>query len=48
MIEAKGKISKFLKDIMDLKYNYNMTHLKKVLDNIGFIENTSLKVTKIR
>ena len=46
MIEAKGKISKFLKDIMDLKYNYNMTHLKKVLDNIGFIENTSLKVTK--
>ena len=46
MIEAKEKIGKFLKDIMNLKYNYNMTHLKKLLDDIGFTENTSLKVTK--
>ena len=29
MLEAKEKIGKFLKDIMNLKYNYNMTHLKK-------------------
>lgn len=46
MKEAREKISQFLKDILNLKYNYNMENLKKILNNIGFVENTTLKVTK--
>jgi hypothetical protein len=46
MKEAREKISQFLKEILNLKYNYNMENLKNILNNIGFVENTTLKVTK--